>query len=160
MSVNKAEKMDLTQSPSKVSIFKIDIVSCNGKPLTKLELGASDLESIWTNSLLRKLDEISGYTSSKTRNFTEIRVQYQLKKPTSLRKISFEAEFNHERSGAHGIEILRCRVVGLGEVPKVEIGERVKITVVQPNFDITPEQVIEWLSHFGACHDGHRYLTA
>jgi hypothetical protein len=160
MPATSVEKMDLTQSPSKVSIFKIDIISCNGKPLTKIELGASDLENIWTNSLLRDIQEISGYTSSKTRNFTEIRVQYQLKKPTSLRKISFEAEFTHERSGAQGIEILKCRVVGLGEVRKVAVGERVKVTVVKPNFDITPEQVIEWLSHFGACHDGHRYLLS
>jgi hypothetical protein len=121
MSVNEEERMDLTLSPSKVSIFKIDIISCNGKLLNKIELGASDLENIWTNSLLCNLQEISGYTSSKTRNFSEIRVKYQLKKPMSLRNISFEAEFTHERSGAQGIKILRCRVVGLSEVRKVEV---------------------------------------
>jgi len=144
-------------SPSKISVFKIDIVSCNGKSLSKTELGSADLESIWKDSLLRQLHELSGYTSSKTKNFTEIRVQYQLKKPMSLRSISVEAEFTHERSGAQGIELLKCRVVGLSDVRKVEIGERVKVIVIKPNFDVTPEQVIEWLSHFGACHDGHRY---
>jgi hypothetical protein len=155
--MNQVEVMDTTgaTSPTKVTVLKIDIVSCNGKSLSKTELGASDLEDIWTNSLLRKLSELNGYTSSKTKNFTEIRVQYQLKQPMSLRTI-FEAEFVHERSGAQGIEILKCRVVGLNDVRKAQIGERVKVTVNKPNFDVTPQQVIEWLSHFGACHDGHR----
>jgi hypothetical protein len=157
---NTVEVMDTgapgTGSPTKVTVLKIDIVSCNGKSLSKTELGASDLESIWKDSLLRNLTELAGYTSSKTKNFTEIRVQYQLKKPMSLRTISFEAEFSHERSSAQGIEILRCRVVGLNDVRKAQIGERVKVTVINPNFDVTPQQIIEWLSHYGACHDGHR----
>jgi hypothetical protein len=153
------EKMDTTQSispTSKISVFKLDIVSCNGKPLNKTELCAADLENIWKESLLRDLKELSGYTSAKTKNYSEIRIQYQLKHPMSIRSISFEAEFNHERSAAQGVEILKCRVVGLNDIRKVQIGERVKITVVNASFDILPHQIIEWLSHFGTCHDGHR----
>jgi hypothetical protein len=74
----------------------------------------------------------------------------------SIRSIAFEAEFNHERMGPQGVEILRCRVVGLGNIRKVNLGERVKLTIVNASFDITPTQIIEWLSHFGSVHEGHR----
>jgi hypothetical protein len=147
---------ELISPTSKITIFKVDVFSCNGKPLNSVELGSVDLEQIWTNSLLRQLGELSGYTSSKTKNNAEVRIQYQLKWPMSIRSIAFEAEFNHERSGAQGIEILRCRVVGLGNIRKVSLGERVKLTVVNASFDITPTQIIEWLSRFGSVHEGHR----
>jgi hypothetical protein len=140
---------------SKITLFKLDVFQCNGKQL-RTELGAADLESIWTNSLLRDLRELSGYTSSKTKNDSEIRIQYQLKKPMSIRSIAFEAEFNHERSGPQGIENLRCRVVGLNNIRAVEIGEKVRLTLLVPNFDIIPEQLIEWMSKFARIHEGHR----
>jgi hypothetical protein len=125
--------------------------------LTKTELCAADLESIWTNSLLRKLPELSGYTSSKTRNNTEIRIQYLLKAPLAIKDISQEAEFNHERTlAAQGVEILRCRIVGLSNLRQVEVGERVRITVVNASFDISPPQIVEWISKFARVYDGHR----
>ncbi len=152
--------MDTTQliSPtSKIEIFKLDVISCNGKSLNSVELGAIDLESIWKDSLLRDLNELSGYTSSKAKSGAEVRIQYQLKKPMSIRSISREAEFNHERTSPRGIEILRCRVVGLSNIRQVTLGEKVKATVINPNFDISPEQVVEWMSKFGRVHEGHRY---
>jgi hypothetical protein len=147
---------DLISPTSKILLFKLDVFACNGRPLSNVELGAADLESIWTNSLLRDLGELSGYTSSKTKNNAEIRIQYQLKWPMSIRKIAFEAEFNHERTGPQGVEILRCRVVGLGNIRKVDLGERIRLTVVNANFDITPTQIIEWIARFGTVHEGHR----
>ncbi len=146
-----------TISPtSKINIFKLDVVSCNGKDLSGIELGAPDLEDIWTNSLIRELDELAGYTATKVKGGTEIRLQYQLKKPMSIREIAWESEFNHERSTAKGIENLKCRVVGLGSLRPAKIGEKVKVTVIQPNFDVTPEQVLGWLSRYGGIHEGHR----
>jgi hypothetical protein len=153
--------MDTTEqlSPSsKVSLFKIDIFLCNGRPLKDLELCSADLEDIWKNSLLRDIRELNGYTSSKTKNNAEIRVQYQLKQPLPIRSIATEAEFSHERVGenVNGVEILRCKVVGLSNIRRVEIGEKVKITVVPPSFDILPEQIIEWISKYARVHEGHR----
>jgi hypothetical protein len=149
-------QVDQLSPTSKISIFKIDIFSCNGKPLNGIEVGAADLESIWSETLLRELDEISGYTSSKTKE-NEIRVQFQLKNPMSLRSIAFEAEFSHERAGSKGVEILRCRVVGLNNIRPATIGEKVKITIIKNNFDVTPDNIINWLSKYGKVHEGHRY---
>jgi hypothetical protein len=100
---------------------------------------------------------INGYTSAKTRNNSEVRIQYQLKVPIAVRTIASEAEFNHERVGPRGVEILRCRIVGLSNVRQVAIGERVKITIINPSFDISPEQLIEWISKFARVYEGHRY---
>jgi hypothetical protein len=149
---------DAISPTSKVTLFKIDVVQCNGKSLKDVELCSADLENIWKESLLRDLTELSGYTSSKTKNNSEIRIQYQLKHALSIRSIAAEAEFGHERLGANGVEILRCRVVGLGNIRRVELGERVKITVITPNFDILPEQIIEWLSKYARVYDGHGYV--
>jgi hypothetical protein len=153
--MNTLELVQISPS-SRITVFKLDIVSCNGKPLNSIELSSADLEFIWTDSLLREAAEISGYTSFKTKNNTEIRAQYQLKQPMSIRDIAFEAEFNHERVGPRGVEILRCRVVGLGDVRPAKLGERVKATLLVSNFDITPDQLIAWMSRFGKIHDGHR----
>jgi hypothetical protein len=163
------ETMDFTPTPaksnesgdqispsSKISIFKLDVVSCNGRDLSNVELGAPDLEKIWTDCIIRELSDLTGYSSSKSKGGTEIRIQYQLRKPMSIREIAWEAEFNHEREGPRGTEILRCRVVGLSGVRQANIGEKVKITVIAYNFDISPEQFVEWLSRFGKIHDGHR----
>jgi hypothetical protein len=144
-------------SPStKLSLFKVDIILCNGKPLSNLELCSADLENIWTDTLLRSINELCGYTSAKTRNNTELRVQYQLKVPIAIKSIASEAEFNHERVGPRGVEILRCRIVGLSNVRQVNIGERVKVTIINPSFEISPEQLIEWISKFARVHEGHR----
>jgi hypothetical protein len=143
---------------SKVTLFKIDVFQCNGKPLKDIELCSADLENIWKESLLRELSDLSGYTSTKTKNNSEIRIQYQLKHALSIRSIAAEAEFGHERLGANGVEILRCRVVGLGNIRRADIGEKVKITVILPSFDILPEQIIEWLSRYVRVYDGHGYV--
>jgi len=142
---------------SKISIFKVDVFSCNGRDLSLVELAAQDLENIWKEGILRSLTELAGYTSMKVKNNSEIRIQYQLRKPTSIRDIALDAEFNFERNSAKGVEILKCRVVGLSNLREAEIGEKVKISVIKPNFDISPEQAIEWISHFGRVHEGHRY---
>jgi hypothetical protein len=141
---------------SKITIFKLDVISCNGKDLTSIELGAPDLEKIWTDSLIREIDELAGYTSTKVKGGSEIRIQYQLKKPMSIREIAWEVEFNHERDSSKGIENLRCRVVGLNSLRPAKIGEKVKVAIVQTNFDVTPDQIVAWLSRFGKVHDGHR----
>ena len=141
---------------SKISIFKIDVISCNGRDLNHVELGAPDLEKIWTEGILRNLGELSGYTSSKVKNNTEIRIQYQLKRPMSIRDIALEAEFNFERASPRGLEILKLRVVGLSGLRPAAIGDRVKLSIIKPNFDVTPEQAIEWVSRFGRVHEGHR----
>ncbi len=153
--MNTLELVQISPS-SRITVFKLDIVSCNGKPLNSFELSSADLESIWTDSLLREALEISGYTSFKTKNNTEIRAQYQLKQAMSIRDIAFESEFNHERVGPKGVEILRCRVVGLGDVRQAAIGDRVKVTLLVCNFDITPEQIVAWMAKFGKIHEGHR----
>ncbi len=141
---------------SKILIFKIDIISCNGQQIAKdTELGASDLEDIWTLTLGRGLDEISGYSTTKPKG-RDIRVQYQLKQPMSVRDIAKEQEFTHERSSIFSTDIFKCRVIGLNEVRKANIGEMVKVTVNKPNFDITPEQVVEWMSKYGKVKEGHR----
>ncbi len=142
---------------SKVTVCKIDVVSCNGNQLNNVELGAVDLENIWTDSLLRELSELSGYTSTKTKNNTEIRIQYQLQAPLCLRSIAYEAEFTHERAGPKGVEILKCRVIGLNDIRLAKIGEKVRVTVLLPNFDITPDQIVEWVSKYGLVQEGHRY---
>jgi hypothetical protein len=49
------------------------------------------------------------------------------------------------------------RVVGLGEVRQARVGKTVRVTVNLPNFDITPDQIIEWMSKFGKVKEGHRY---
>lgn len=141
---------------SKIRIFKLDITSCNGQPISQsIELGASDLENIWTQTLGRKLEEISGYTSTKTKS-KEIRIQYQLQQPMSIRDIANEHEFTHERSSVFATDIFRCRVVGLGEVRQAAKGETIKVTVNLPNFDITSDQVTEWMSKYGKVKEGHR----
>ncbi len=140
---------------SKINILKLDVVSCNGRDISLVELGAADLEKIWTEGILRNLGELTGYTSYKTD--TVIRVQYQLKKPMSLRDVVLEAEFNFERSTARGLEILKIRVVGLSGLRPAAIGERVRLSIIKPNFDVSPEQAIEWISRFGRVHENHRY---
>jgi hypothetical protein len=131
--------------------------ACSSQPVANLELGSLDLELIWTDSLLREITEITGYTSFKAKNNSEIRIQYQLSKPMSIRDIASESEFTHERLGTHGIETLRCRVVGLGEVREAKVGEIVKVTIILPNFEITPEQAVAWIAKFGKVSEGHRY---
>jgi hypothetical protein len=154
--MNEVDMAETISPSSKITVFKIDVISCSSQPISSLELGAEDLENIWTDSLLRELDEIGGYTSFKAKNNTEIRIQYQLSKPMSIRSIATEPEFNHEKTGAKGTEVLRCRVVGLGEVRVAEVGEIVKATIVLPNFEITPAQALEWISKFGKVQEGHR----
>ncbi len=141
---------------SKITIFKLDVISCNGRDLSSVELGAPDLEKIWTDSIIRELSDLTGYSSTKSKGGTEIRIQFKLKKPMSIREIAWESEFNHERESAKGTEILRCRVVGLSGIRQPIFGERVKVTIIQQNFDITPEQMLEWMAKFGTVHDGHR----
>ncbi len=148
--------MESISPTSKVVVFKLDIISCNGKPLNSTEIGSADLENIWTDSLLREISEVSGYTSSKTKNNAEVRAQYQLVQPLSLRSIAFEAEFNHERLGPKGVEVLRCRVVGLNNIRQANVGEKIKATLLLPNFDVTPEQLVAWISRYGKIHEGHR----
>jgi hypothetical protein len=155
--MNQEEEM--LSPTSKISVFKLDVFSCNGRDLSSVELGATDLEAIWRDGILRELGELSGYTSQKTRGNSEIRIQYQLKRPMSIRDVALEAEFNFERSTARGLEILKIRVVGLNNLRPAEIGERVRLSVIKPNFDVTPEQVIEWISRFGRVHEGHRYCN-
>ncbi len=153
------EKMNVEEliSPtSKISVFKVDVISCNGKDLTNVELAAPDLENIWREGILRDLAELTGYTSNKVKNNAEIRIQYQLRRPMSIRDIALDAEFNFERASARGVEILRCRVAGLHNLRPTEIAERVRVSVIKPNFDISPEQIVEWMSHYGRVHDGHR----
>jgi hypothetical protein len=149
----------LLSPSSKITVFKVDVFLCNGRDLSQTELAAPDLEKIWTEGIIRPLTELSGYSSMKVKNNSEIRIQYQLSKPMSIRDVALEAEFNFERAGARGVEILRCKVVGLSNLRPAEIGERVKVSVIKPNFDITPEQAIEWLSHFGRVHEGHRCVA-
>lgn len=145
---------------SKIRIFKLDVINCNGQAISQsTELGAQDLENIWTQTLGRKIEELSGYTSTKTQK-KEIRIQYQLKNPMSIRDIANEHEFTHERSSVFATDNFRCRVVGLGEVRQATKGETVKVTVNLPNFDITPEQVVEWMTKFGKVKEGHRYLIS
>jgi hypothetical protein len=141
---------------SKITVFKLDVVSCNGRDLSSIEIGASDIEKIWTDCLIREIDEVTGYTSTKSRGGTEIRIQYQLRNPMSIRDIAWEAEFNHERETTKGTEILKCRVVGLAALRPAKPGEKVKITVICTNFDITPEQIVEWIAKFGKICEGHR----
>jgi len=141
---------------SKISILKLDVISCNGRDLSSVELGANDLENIWTEGILRSLGELTGYTSNKTKGNAEIRIQYQLKRPMSIRDVVLEAEFNFERSTANGLEILKIRAVGLNGLRQAEIGERVRLSIIKPNFDVSPEQAIEWVSKFGRVHEGHR----
>jgi hypothetical protein len=156
MTAMQVEYEDGISPTSKINVFKLDIVSCNGRDLSGVEIGAADIEKIWTDSIIRELDDLSGYNSTKSRGGTEIRLQYQLKKPMSIRDIAWEAEFNYEKEGPRGTEILRCRVVGLSGVRQPVIGEKVKVTVIATNFDITKEQIIEWIGKFGKIHDGHR----
>ncbi len=140
---------------SRIKILKIDVVSCNGQAIhPNTELGAADLESIWALSLGRQAEELSGYTCSKRNK--EIKIQYQLKHPMSIKDLAHEQEFNHERSSIVGTDVFRCKVVGLGDVRTAIIGEIVKVTVATPNFDITPDQIVEWMSKFGDVMDGHR----
>ncbi len=153
--MNTLELVQISPS-SRITVFKLDIVACNGKSLNSTELSSADLEAIWTDSLLREASEISGYTSFKTKNNSEIRAQYQLKQAMSIRDIAFEAEFSHERVGPKGVEILKCRVVGLGDVRQAALGDRVKVTLLVSNFDITPDQILGWMSRFGTIHEGHR----
>ena len=142
---------------SKINTLKIDIFLCNGLPISQsTEFSAEDLEKIWTQGLRRNLDEIIGYTSGRTKGNKEFRLQYQLKKPMSIREVATEQEFNHERSSIFATEIFQCRVVGLGSIRRAEIGETVRVTVSKPNFDITPEQVVEWMSRYGKIAEGHR----
>jgi hypothetical protein len=144
---------------SKIQVFKIDVFQCNNQPIgNSTELGASDLEDIWTRTLKRNLEEISGYTSAKTKN-KEIRIQYQLRRPMSIRDIATELEFTHERSSIFATDIFRCRVVGLNEVRQAVPGETVRVVINTPNFDITPDQIVEWMSKFGIVKEGHRYTT-
>ncbi len=74
----------------------------------------------------------------------------------SIRDVALEAEFNFERSGIRGVKILHCKVVDLSNLRPAEVSKHVKVSVTKPNFDITLEQAIEWLSHFGRVHEGHR----
>ncbi len=156
MTAPNMEFEDGISPTSKINVFKLDIVSSNGRDLSGVEIGAADIERIWTDSIIRELDDLSGYTSTKSRGGTEIRLQYQLKKPMSIRDIAWEAEFNYEREGPRGTEILRCRVVGLSGVRQPAIGEKVKITVITTNFDIASDQIIEWIAKFGKIQEGHR----
>jgi hypothetical protein len=144
---------------SKIQVFKIDIFQCNGQQISQnTELGAADLEEIWGLTLGRDLEELSGYMSSKGKN-GEIRVQFQLKNSMSIRDIAKEQEFTHERSTVVHTEIFKCRVVGLGGVRLAGIGEIVKVSVALPDFDIQPEQIVDWISKFGIVCEGHRYLV-
>jgi hypothetical protein len=148
---------DVISPTSKVFIFKIDIISCNGQPVSQYtELSSSDIEEIWTQALKRDTKELSGYTSSKAKS-KEIRVQYQLKLPMSIRDIASESEYVYERITTSKTDIFKFKVIGLREVRQAQLGETVKVTVDKPNFDITPEQVVEWISKFGTVLDGHRY---
>lgn len=157
----KKQKMeeDAISPSSKIQVFKIDVVACNGQPIDQsTELGAVDLEDIWTLTIGRALDELNGYSSTKKNK--EIRIQFQLKRPMSIREITNEQEFTHERSTTITTDIFRCRVVGLSEVRQAVIGELVKVTVAQPNFDIPVDQILEWLSKFGEIKEGHRYPSS
>ncbi len=156
------EVMDTTGSvispTSLVRIFKLDVVACNGQPIGKLELASVDIEQIWSDSLLCELNDITGYTSFRTKGNSEIRIQYQLRNPTSIKSIAFEPEFSHERVGPQGVENLKCRVVGLAGVRQAKIGEKVKLTINTPNFDLTPEQALEWISKYAEIHGEPRYF--
>ncbi len=151
----KATMEDRLSPTAKINVLKLDVISCNGRDVSLVELGAADLEKIWTEGILRELGELTGYTSHK--GDSVIRIQYQLKRPMSLRDIVLEAEFNFERSTARGLEILKVRVVGLSGLRPAAIGERVKLSIIKPNFDVSPEQAIEWVSRFGRVHENHRY---
>jgi hypothetical protein len=151
----KKMEVDPISPSSKINVLKIDVVSCNGQAIhPNTELGSVDLENIWTNTLKRRPEELSGYTCSKKNK--EIKIQYQLKQPMSIKIIAPEQEFNHERSSIVGTDVFRCRVIGLNDVRIATAGEEVKVTVAAPNFDITPAQILEWMSKFGDVMDGHR----
>ncbi len=155
-----AEKMEVPPNPispsSKISIFKLDLISCNGRDLSSTEIGASDIEKIWTEGIIRDIAELDGYTHYKVNGGSEVRIQYQLKRPMSIRDVALEAEFTFERTSAKGTENIRCRVVGLNNLRPAVVGEVVKVSIIKPNFDVTPEQALEWISRFGKIHDGHR----
>ncbi len=161
MAAPEEEVMDTTGSTisptSLVRIFKLDVVACNGQPIGKLELASVDIEQIWSDSLLCELSEITGYTSFRTKGNSEIRIQYQLKNPTSIKSIAFEPEFCHERVGPQGVENLKCKVVGLAGVRQAKIGEKVKLTINTPNFDLTPEQALEWIKKYADIVGEYRY---
>ena len=141
---------------SKIQLLKVDVTACNGQPVGKyIELGATDLENIWTRTLQQRIQALDGYTSFKREG--EIRIQFQLKQPMSIRDIATEQEFLHERESVLGTDIFKCKIIGLNNVRQATIGETVKATVVLPNFEILPEQIIEWLSKFGIIKEGHRY---
>jgi hypothetical protein len=148
-------QVDEISPTSKVTIFKVDVLSCNGNDLKSTELSAADLENLWTDGFIRELSDLSGYSSSKVKGGTEIRIQYQLTKPLSIRDIAIEAEFDFDRTGPKGVEVLRCRVCGLHDLRPANIGETIKVKVLATNFDIPPEHVIEWLAKYGIVH-GHR----
>ncbi len=157
--MSKEDVMDLGAiSPSsKVQVLKIDVFACNGQSIHQsVEFGAVELENIWTQAIGRSLLELSGYTSSKNQN-GDIRIQYQLKAPMSIRDIVSEQEFIYERATVFSTDNFKCRALGLGEVRQATIGEKVKITVNLPNFDITPIQIVDWISKFGKIKEGHRY---
>jgi hypothetical protein len=158
--LRKMQGTEATISPtSKIQVLKLDVIACNGQPISQnTELGSSDLENIWTQTLGRSIDEVNGYSSNKARS-KDIRIQYLLKKPMSIKEIISENEFTHERSSVFATDNFRIRVVGLGEVRQARIGETVRVTVNLPNFDITPDQIIEWMSKFGKIKDGHRYYN-
>jgi hypothetical protein len=153
------QQEDTSISPtSRIRILKIDVTSCNGQAIhPNTELGSSDLENIWTQTLGRQAVELAGYTCSKRNK--EIKIQYQLKQSMSIRDIAHEQEFNHERTTIVGTDVFRCRIVGLNDVRSAVVGEVVKVTVATPNFDITPVQIIAWMTKFGEVLEDHRYMT-
>jgi len=149
---------------TKLKVFKIEAIQCNGKPLHKnTELSDEDIEKIWTTSLGRDWIEIDGFKQKKVtftkqkKEVTNIKIIYELCLDEPLREIVDHPEIQYQRLSLFGPETFTLKVQGLQDLREAEIGEIVTVNIRGTDFEVKAFEILEWMERFGVIVGDHRY---
>jgi len=151
----KIEDQGLSPS-SKTRVIKLEAFLCNGRPINKLtELGDDDHQRIWTKALSKDWDDVKGCVGKKFDNC--IKITYELFHEVMLKSVTNDLEFPYQRNALIGPETFMIRVVGLHNYRNAKIGEVVRVNARGTNFEVTPEQILEWMDEYGTVIGEYRY---
>jgi hypothetical protein len=143
---NEVHMNETPQIEETTSVITVEITH-DGSRVFDGVLPNSQLRDLWTKVFERKLSEIDVY------NFRQfpgrcLRVTYQLKAPIKLAEVHPTPEFNFFHKTLGQAHLLIGKILGYHTIKEPKIGEEVLVTVLK-NTDISPQNILKWLGHFG-----------
>jgi len=134
-------------------IIKLEVFKVNGIPFDGV-LSDWDILDVW-KCLGRDTSEIDQFASTQVRNNC-LRIRYVLKAPIQLTEISRKPEFEFDKKGGFRTDVYRVRLADYQNLAYT-LGEPVTITIQNTFFDITKEEMIQWIEPFGEVIGEPRY---